>query len=273
MELEIYRQLWGVTTPLGRALPRFKDEGFSGVEHELPAAGESAELRQALVTAGLHSIPLVGSHGDTFDEHLVSLTEQVRRAAEYEPRLITCHTGADRWPIADALAILEHALALEADVGIPLAHETHRTRVLFSPWQTLELLRRLPGLKLCCDYSHWVVVAERLLDDEVDVLDACAERCIHIHARVGYQEGPQVPDPAAPEYRSELLAHERWWDQIWASQETREMQVVTLTPEYGPPDYLHTLPYTRVPVADLWSISTWQAARERERFARRGSGA
>ena len=43
-----------------------------------------------------------------------------------------------------------------------------------------------------------------------------AGRAHHIHARVGCEQGPQVPHPAAPEYQEALTAHERWWTQILA---------------------------------------------------------
>jgi hypothetical protein len=39
-----------------------------------------------------------------------------------------------------------------------------------------------------------------------------------------------------------------------------------MTPEFGPDGYLHCLPFTATPVADLWEINRWMGARERERF-------
>ncbi len=126
---------------------------------------------------------------------------------------------------------------------------------------------RFENLKLCCDFSHWVCVCERLIDDQTAIIAQCAQRAIHLHARVGYEEGPQVPDPRAPEYRQHLEAHERWWDIIWSAQKQRGMEESTLTPEFGPPPYLHTLAYTGTPVAKLWEICNWQAKRQAERFA------
>jgi hypothetical protein len=108
-----------------------------------------------------------------------------------------------------------------------------------------------------------------MLHTETEIIRQCAERCIHIHARVGYEEGPQVPDPRAPEYQYCLDAFERWWQLIWDAQDARGLAASTLTPEYGPPGYLHTLPYTRQPVVDLGEISDWQARREAARFALR----
>lgn len=86
---------------------------------------------------------------------------------------------------------------------------------------------------------------------------------------MGYEEGPQVPDPRAPEYGTHLAAHEAWWDLIWASQARRGFEVSTLTPEFGPPRYLHTLPYSDCPVADLEAVCDWQALRQAKRFQRK----
>ena len=69
-----------------------------------------------------------------------------------------------------------------------------------NPWNTQRILRRFPSLKLTCDYSHWVCVAERLLPDCGEILQLSADHCWHLHARVGFEEGPQVPDPRAPEW-------------------------------------------------------------------------
>ncbi|MBL1529518.1 hypothetical protein ELD69_31550, partial [Klebsiella pneumoniae] len=40
----------------------------------------------------------------------------------------------------------------------------------------------------------------------------------------------------------------------------------TLTPEFGADGYLHHLPFTNVPVADLWSLNAWMAARQQAHF-------
>lgn len=96
----------------------------------------------------------------------------------------------------------------------------------------------------------------------------CADHCLHLHARVGYEQGPQVPDPRAPEYQRHLETHETWWRTVWEAQAKRGFRISTLTPEFGPPDYLHTLPSTRAPVSNLEEICDRQAQRQAENFAR-----
>jgi hypothetical protein len=33
--------------------------------------------------------------------------------------------------------------------------------------------------------------------------------------------------------------------------------VLTITPEFGPPNYMHTLPYSNAPVADVWEVNVY----------------
>lgn len=132
------------------------------------------------------------------------------------------------------------------------------------------MLNEFPDLRLCCDFSHRVNVCERLIEDQEDIIQLCAERCLHLHTRIGYEHGPQVPDPRAPEYSRHREVHEKWWQMVWDAQEKQDLPVTSLSPEFGPPGYLHTLPYTNQPVADLEEICNWQAERMRTLFRERG---
>ncbi|MGO4610835.1 sugar phosphate isomerase/epimerase, partial [Variovorax sp. 2RAF20] len=55
---------------------------------------------------------------------------------------------------------------------------------------------------------------------------------------------------------------------VWTSQRERGYPVSTLTPEFGADGYLHHLPFTNMPVADLWTLTQWMARTEREHFDR-----
>jgi hypothetical protein len=111
-----------------------------------------------------------------------------------------------------------------------------------------------------------VVVLERQLDDDWDVVSEIAKHAHHIHARVGYDQGPQVPHPAAPEYADALASHQRYWEAIWSIQRDKGSSFTTMTPEFGPDGYLHTVPFTQLPVADLWEINAWMGQSEHEHF-------
>jgi sugar phosphate isomerase/epimerase len=252
------------------ACRREVDSGvFDGVEGPLPSTpAEARALRDSRVPY-IAEICSGGSYAPassvTFEAHLEDVRSQVAGAAEAGALFCTCLVGSDSWPVAKAVEFLARALELGASFGAQLTFETHRSRPTFHPWATAELLRALPELRLTCDFSHWCVVCERMPDDEA-VLSLVIARARHMHARVGYAQGPQVPDPRAPEYESELLAHESWWRRIALSVAARN-ELVTVTPEFGPDGYLQLTPFTQQPAADLAEINRWMASRQRARLS------
>lgn len=276
MKLEIFRTLWGYTASKAQALDELLEAGFDGMEARLPmTASERAEFAAFLRINKVSYISTVFSAYDvlpeqsaTVDEHLLDLDKKLGWAAELAPRFVNLLAGNDRWPLSQQVDFFGRAMDVARKHGLVCAFETHRARSLFNPWVTLELIRQLPELRFTSDISHWVVTCERLLNDPEDDLSAFVERVHHIQARVGYDQGPQVPHPAAPEYSQALAFHQQHWEAIWRSQEKRGYQVSTLTPEFGADAYLHHLPFTNVPVADLWSLNVWMANTEREHFRR-----
>jgi hypothetical protein len=267
-KLILVRHLWGTSGQWEELFPRFKAAGFSAVEDHVPPAAERPRWLRLCREYDFGFIAQIFTQGNSIAEHVESFRHQVGEAAAMEPLIINAHSGRDAWTETEAMQFFEAALAIETAAGVKVAHETHRGRILFNPWITGRILERLNQLRLCCDFSHWVCVAERLLDDQLPLLQKAAERCFHLHARVGYEQGPQVPDPRAPEYAIHLAAHEAWWRMIWQAQAKRGDAITTLTPEFGPPAYLHTLPHTNAPVADLWDICHWQARRQADNFNR-----
>jgi len=275
MELRIFKTLWGHVGTLEEAFTTCHENELAGVEGQVPRTpGQRREFADKLAENGLDFIAEICTAGGYVPrrnasprEHLDSLRRQAEEAAECGPLFLTVIAGCDAWAVAESIEFFGEALEITGSLNIPASFETHRSRSFFNPWTTREILHQLPTLRLTCDFSHWCVVCERLLDGEPDILTLCADRAQHIHARVGYDQGPQVPHPGAPEYREPLEAHERWWTQIWRAQSRRGMEVTTMTPEFGPDGYLHCLPFTGAPVADPWEINAWMAERERRRFA------
>ncbi len=269
MELKLFRHLWGVNEPWETAFPKFKAAGYAGIECGLPTPDDEARFRDLLAAHQFAFIAQVFTSGADVQAHVTSFRSQLARAATFAPVLVNCHGGRDAWSATEAQQFYTAVLAAEREMGVAVAHETHRGRILYNPWITRDLLQHFPDLKLSCDLSHWVCVCERLLTSEGDIIALVAQHGLHLHARVGYENGSQVADPRAPEFAPQLAAHEAWWDMIWDSQAARGMTVSTLTPEFGPPSYQHTLPPTGTPIGDLAEICDWQAARQAQRFAKR----
>jgi hypothetical protein len=281
MKLDLFKTLWGHESGMPDAIRMCKDEGFQGIEGPAPLdPAERAGFFSAIHSAGLEWIAevstctppgiFVPSPGRSVDEHLASLEEGVMRSLEGLPAFINTMAGYDAWSAADALRFFQGVVRLQEKYHIIISVETHRGRPTYSPWLTRDLLVQLPDLRITCDFSHWCVVSERLiLDEEPEILALAAKHAHHIQPRVGYDQGPQVPDPRAPEHAAALAAHERWWDCVWDSMASRGFTRMTMTPEFGPDGYLQAAPFTQIPVADLWELNRWIGQRQRSRFQQR----
>jgi hypothetical protein len=276
MRLLLFRSLWTNGFDLSAALADCATGEFNGVEGPVPeAAGARREFWARLRDAGVPFIAEIATgrgyvpQDESPAGHLEDFRRQAGAALEGAPLFLTSLAGCDSWPRAQSVDFFGRAMAIAVGLGVRVAFETHRSRPTFNPWATREILQQLPAMRITCDFSHWCCVCERLVvDDEPQVLELCAERADHIHARVGYAQGPQVPHPEAPEYGPELTAHERWWRVILFARARAGCEVSTATPEFGPDGYLQTPAFTTAPVAKLDEINRWMARRQRARFAR-----
>lgn len=274
MKLQLFKSLWGVSLPLDQAAEAAAAAGFDGIESRVPGSDTEARgLAEVLHRHGLAWIAEICTGGDYVpprelepEDHLRDLKMGLAACVGLAPVRVNCIGGLDAWDEAQSLAFLEAGMEAAERSRLPLCFETHRSRCLFNPWVTRRLVRELPDIRLTADISHWCVVAERLMDSEAEVLEEIAPHVRHIHARVGYDQGPQVPHPAAPEFRHCLESHQRFWGRFWEAQVDAGLGTLTMTPEFGPDGYLHHLPFTDVPVADLDAVNEWMAVTERRHF-------
>lgn len=278
MELSLFKTLWGHEGSLDEAIGLCKDSHFQGIEAPAPIdpiertaffeSMESANMQWiaevSTCTATGYYVPLPKC---SVEDHLTSLEESVILSKEGSPLFINTMAGYDAWSSDEALAFHQGVVALQDKHEIIISVETHRGRSTYSPWLTRDILLKVPELRITCDFSHWCVVSERLiLDEEEEILALAAKHAHHIQPRVGYSQGPQVPDPRAPEYAEALNAHERWWTNVWDSMAARGFTHFTMTPEFGPDGYLQCAPFTQKPVADLWDVNQWIGHKQKERF-------
>lgn len=274
MKLERYKTMWGFQGDFDTACIQAKTAQFDGIEGPAPEDDdERAYWKNCLEKHGLSYIAEAVTGGDYVprrslgvEAHLQDLEVILRRSAELQPCFVTCIGGLDAWSEDESIRFFKEAMTLAEAFGLEISFETHRSRCLFNPWITRRITEALPEIELTADISHWCVVCERQMDTEIDTIEAIAPHVRHIHARVGYDQGPQVPHPAAPEYADALRAHRQCWELFWHAQVARGLETSSMTPEFGPDGYLHTLPFTQAPVADLWQINCWIGDVERVHF-------
>lgn len=270
--LRCFRSLWGSPSALQLAtansssgsyasqlFAHIKRQGFDGIEAslgDLEALGGADAVLPMLEENELELI--VGVYSGWVDyepqnlhqqfegveNHVTRFREQLETVASFSrrPVRINAHSGSDHWRPSEQREFLRRAHDIERQIGCDdiLAHETHRGRMLYSPWPTLALLDEFPSLKLTLDFSHWCVVTERLLDAPEDnewLLKKVAPRVRHVHGRVGTEQAAQLPNPHDDELsRHQVERFQRLWNAIWAQQKA-EGESSTFTPEYGPIPY------------------------------------
>ncbi len=274
MKIKIFKTRWGAIGTYEQSIIDAVDVKFDGIEGPAPDNFHQQQSLSSLLNSHdldyIAEITTAGSYVPdrqaTLQQHLDSLEMKLEHSANLNPLFVTCLGGCDAWPEQKSFEFFHHAIELADNYQLKISFETHRSRSLFNPWVTQRLVEAIPEINLTVDFSHWCVVCERLMDTEIDVIHSIADNVQHVHARIGYEQGPQVPDPRAEEYKYTLDAHQRWWEIIWHSQLKRKLNITTMTPEFGPDGYLHLLPHTQEPVADLWELNQWMAKEEQDHF-------
>jgi sugar phosphate isomerase/epimerase len=265
----IFATNWGYGGTFDEFCKKIKAEGYDGAEIWYNTDKKQRdEAFNAFTKYGLKLGFLTGAWGNTPQEHAANFLKTLEEAAtqkDFVPSFINCHSGSDVYSFEENKVMLDGAIKIAKQTKLPIHHETHRGRMLYNGPVTKRFIDALPELSLTLDISHWTVVHESLLESQPENVAAALSRTSHIHSRVGHPEGPQVSDPRAPEWAPALKKHIEWWDTVAKNLKSKN-QDLTITTEFGPPDYMPTTAYTRQPLADQWSINVHMLNMLRERY-------
>jgi sugar phosphate isomerase/epimerase len=269
LRVKFFCPFWGsAVLPYPVFLKKVKEAGYDGVEMGLPFdKKEKAEILHLLKEFDLS---LVAQHWETIHPDPVLHKKIFRRhllnLADANPVLINSQTGKDYFSFEENSELIELSFQIARETGVPVVHETHRGKFSFALHITRQYLERIADLELGLDMSHWCNVAESLLQDQKASLDLALARTRHIHARVGYAEGPQISDPRLPEWEEAVHFHLSSWDKVVENLRLTGKEYLTITPEFGPYPYMFHMPFTRMPVADQWDINLYMKDLLKERY-------
>jgi sugar phosphate isomerase/epimerase len=257
---------WGYSGSWESFAAKISAAGYDGAEVWYPGEEHGKEFLAAFQKYKLKFGFLIGASDRDPGKHLTDFKSGLLAAASQKPIYINCHSGKDYFTFGQNVQFIEFGTQVSRNTGVPIYHETHRSRILYSAPVTRQFMEKLPDLRITFDVSHWCNVHESLLDDQPETLAMTLERVDHIHARIGHSEGPQVNDPRAPEWKDALNAHFGWWDKV-VEKKKKEGKPMTFLTEFGPVDYMPALPYTRQPLADQWDINTHMLEILKKRYA------
>jgi sugar phosphate isomerase/epimerase len=248
---------------------RVKAAGYHGVEWTVPT--DPAEKDEQLEALDKHGLKLVGQYYQSFEAdfelHKKNYEKLLLHIASAKPVHIDSQTGKDYHTTEQQNALFAIAQRVSAQTGIRISHETHRNKIFFAAHVSKQILAANPELLITADFSHWCCVAESLLEDQTQAVALACERAVHIHARVGHAQGPQISNPQAPEYATELQTHLAWWDQVVANRSKDNTQILTISPEFGPLPYMPAQPFSQEPLASQWDNNVYILNLLKQRYA------
>ncbi len=229
--------------------------GFDGIEINIPDANFGLTFHKTLDSVRKKSPnfilclqSILTEKKESVVEHIENTLKKLESLIPFSPSFINSHTGKDYYSFSDNCKIIESIESFSIKNDVPIYHEIHRGRFSFHGKTTLGYLEVFPQLKFVGDLSHWCVTSESMLDNQQDVVNAIIPNIYHIHARVGYEQSPQVNHPFAPEWNKHLVQFVNWWQAI--IDHHREQRGISITPEFGPFPYMPHEPFTQKPLSN-----------------------
>ncbi len=261
---------WGFDGTVDAFCEKAKAAGYDGIEMWWPGDKISQDALFAALKKHQLDIGFLCGVGESDPQkHLVTFKQMIHACAHQTIQrqlYINCHSGKDYFPEEINNEIVQYTIDLAKETGHTICHESHRSRILFAAHVAKKYIQRFNQLRMTLDISHWCNVHESLLHDQEETVQLALTRVDHIHARVGHPEGPQVNDPRAPEWIDALNRHLEWWDKVVELKIKSGAKHLTILTEFGPPDYMPTLPYTRQPLSDQWAINVHMMQLLRKRY-------
>lgn len=271
MEIKILSPVWGHEHIEQREfLDKVRLAGYDGIDTWLP---DDVKQKHELYNYLQKQEMVIVTHqhqatGNTFEEFKSSFVKKLAICAEPNPILINSHTGKDYFSLEQNLQLIDVAQEFSEKSGIKITHETHRGRIGYCPQMIDHIFSVRSDFLIAADFSHWVCVTESFLENFSSILEEAILRTRHVHARVGYEQGPQVADPRAPEWGYALNRFLNWWDKIVKANDDKGADILTFTTEFGPPPYMQTQPFSGRTVADQFELNCFMKDLLRDRYAR-----
>ncbi|MDQ0112122.1 sugar phosphate isomerase/epimerase family protein [Paenibacillus harenae] len=247
--LAVHMSWWGMSGlgeggrewTLEERFGKIAEAGFDGIDGFIPAPEEEAEWRRLLakydLALSVNAYPKTAADLERF-------LQQVR-AYDGDVSFINAQVMAPFLIDEPAVSLLGELKRLAEKHALPVHIETHRGTITQDLIRTVGYVRRLGGLPLTIDFSHYVVAGElHTISDEAEEL--LGELLVHtagIHARVSNGEQVQVSigdegeHPMVPRYK-------RWWKdgmKHWLQTRNKQAAALTAVCELGPAGYAITI--------------------------------
>lgn len=246
--LKVYQSLWAMELrgPDGFEhgdAARFQmiaDAGFAGVCLD-PGADEIEE--------NLARKPLFEKHGlecmvNAFPKNDNDLRALLAFSKEMNATTFSIIGTVYPLTVEDAVPIIRKWIEISEEMGVPIMFETHRDCITNDMFMTLQLIEAIPEMRLCADFSHYVLGRELSLpiSDEFSMhFDRLIDRSDCFQGRIANREQIQIPIDF-PQHAEWVDLFKSFWTKgfkSWRARNADDAEMVFLC-ELGPPHYAIT---------------------------------
>ncbi|MEM7472476.1 MAG: sugar phosphate isomerase/epimerase [Pseudomonadota bacterium] len=236
--------------------------GFDGMAIDLGASDVSVAhaVRPHMQANGL--TPLIVA----FPKTIESLEDTLHMAKDFGAPFVDVIGQVMPIALDDMVPVIETWMEMSERIGIPIQFETHRNCITNDLYSTLQLIERIPEMRICADLSHYVVDREfwfPLSDHDMALISRILQRSDSFQGRVASRQQIQL-QLDFPQHQKWVDLFKGWWREGMSSWRERNAQGDCIfVCELGPPEYAMTGPDGRE-MSNRWEealqIKSWVEA-------------
>ena len=246
-QLHVYTSLWamqphdqtGIKLPYDHVCEMVAEAGYAGMAIDLGASDVSTahEVRPHLEANGL--TPLIVA----FPKTIESLEDTLHMAKDFGAPFVDVIGQVMPIALDDMVPVIETWMDMSERIGMPIQFETHRNCITNDLYTMLQLLDRIPEMRVCADLSHYVVDREfwyPIEPENMALISKVLERSDSFQGRVASRQQIQLPLDF-PQHQKWVELFKGWWREGLTSWRDRNAggDCIFLC-ELGPPEYAMT---------------------------------
>jgi hypothetical protein len=212
--------------------------GFDGVSAHWYDRNAVRRLDALIKRHGLHA------EGQCFPKTVDDLKPALENAVEFGVHHLCLQPDVRLRRLEDCIPLLEGWQRLADEAGVPVYVETHRDRMTTDLFFTLDLLDRLPHLRLLGDLSHFLVGREfawPVSEENHGYIHRILDNSWAFHGRVASREQVQI-ELSFAHHQPWVDLFLSWWEYGFRSWRARAApdDSLAFTCELGPKPYAIT---------------------------------